>query len=102
DRVDVPNNELFRRAKCDKNIAAFLSFSPIFYWEQTTYKYFTEIRFIDLRYRSKGYYPFVAVVHIDHDFQILSSYTGWIFSEHKLQTKLHTTNKQYTKTLKTE
>lgn len=91
-RTPLPDNELFQVATKDKNISAFLSFSPIYRWETSRSKYFTEIRFIDLRYNTKGYYPFVAVVHIDSDLNILSSYTGWIFSEHKLQSKLFTSN----------
>lgn len=88
ERVSLPNIKLIDVAKKDKNIAAFLSFSPIYRWEITENERFTEIRLIDLRYRSKGYYPFVAVVQIDHDFNVLNSYTGWIFSEGTLQKKL--------------
>ena len=47
-----------------------------------------EVRFIDLRYRSKDYYPFVAVVQLNTDLKIINSYTGWIFSEEKLRKKL--------------
>lgn len=88
ERVPLPQSELIDLAKTDKNIAAFLSFSPIYRWEITENERFTEIRLIDLRYRSKGRYPFVAVVQIDADLNILNSYTGWIFSERTLQKKL--------------
>lgn len=84
----LPNNQIIQTSKQDQNIAAFLSFSPIYRWEMTEYHATTEVRFIDLRYRSKGHYPFVAVVKLDHELNIVSSYTGWIFSEHKLQLKL--------------
>lgn len=84
----LPNNQIIQTSKQDQNIAAFLSFSPIYRWEMTEYHATTEVRFIDLRYRSKGHYPFVAVVKLDHELNIVSSYTGWIFSEHKLQHKL--------------
>ena len=47
--------------------------------------HYYEVRFIDLRYRSKDYYPFVAIVQLDHNLNIISSYTGWIFSEEKLR-----------------
>ncbi|MFD1360717.1 metal-dependent hydrolase [Lentibacillus salinarum] len=87
-KVPLPNNDLFQLAKRDKNIAAFLSFSPVYRWEQREYDDFTEIRMIDLRYRSNERYPFVAVVQIDDNMHILTSYTGWIFSERKLQNKL--------------
>ncbi|MGG4178678.1 metal-dependent hydrolase [Virgibacillus pantothenticus] len=88
-RVPLPDTELIEVAKTDKNIAAFLSFSPVYRWEINEYKDYTEVRFIDLRYRSKGHYPFVAVVQIDDSLRITSSYTGWIFSERKLQNKLY-------------
>ncbi|CDQ42089.1 MULTISPECIES: metal-dependent hydrolase [Virgibacillus] len=89
ERVPLPDTPIIEIAKKDKNISAFLSFSPIYRWEINDYDDFTEVRFIDLRYRSKGHYPFVAVVQIDDNMQIISSYTGWIFSEKKLQNKLY-------------
>lgn len=92
EKVPLPDSTIMELAKKDKNISAFLSFSPVYRWEVTDYDDFTEVRFIDLRYRSKGYYPFVAVVQIDDNMRIMSSYTGWIFSEHKLQSKLYIGN----------
>ncbi|MGY0692525.1 metal-dependent hydrolase [Virgibacillus sp. FSP13] len=87
-KIPLPNTKLMNLAQANKNVAAFLSFSPVYRWEINTFDDFTEVRFIDLRYRSKGHYPFVAVVHVDDNFRILSSYTGWIYSEQKLQNKL--------------
>ncbi|SDC05029.1 inner membrane protein [Pelagirhabdus alkalitolerans] len=88
ERIPVPNNKLMATAKTDRNVAAFLSFSKVYRWEQVEYDDYTEVRFIDLRYRSKSHYPFVAVVKISEDLEILNSYTGWVFSEDKLQDKL--------------
>ncbi|MBU5595650.1 metal-dependent hydrolase [Amphibacillus sp. MSJ-3] len=88
DRKPLPNNEFIRVAKSDPNVSAFLSFSKVYRWELTEGQDYTEVRFIDLRYRSKDHYPFVAVVKITKDYQILKSYTGWVFSEQKLQDKL--------------
>ncbi|WLR51260.1 metal-dependent hydrolase [Bacillus tianshenii] len=88
DKVPVPNIPLIHEAKKDDNLSAFLSFSPVYRWEVDEYNDHYEVRFIDLRYRSKGYYPFVAVVQLDQDLNIVSSYTGWIFSEEKLMKKL--------------
>ncbi|MDA7026628.1 metal-dependent hydrolase [Bacillus sp. CLL-7-23] len=88
-RVPVPDSTVMRTAKQDKNISAFLSFSPVYKWEIDTYQDHYQVRFIDLRYRSKGHYPFVAIARIDRDsLELISSYTGWIFSEEKLQKKL--------------
>lgn len=92
EKVPLPDHLLFDIAKKDSNISAFLSFSPVYHWEINEFKDYTEIRFIDLRYRSKGRYPFVAVVHMNEDMEITSSFTGWIFSEWKLQHKLNLSN----------
>lgn len=91
DRLPIPNHPLFNLAVKDPNISAFLSFSPIYHWEMTEYEDYMEVRFIDLRYRSKGRYAFVAIAKIDHDMNINSSFTGWVFSEWKLQDKLQVT-----------
>lgn len=91
DRLPLPTEEkVVKVAMTDSNMRAFTSFSPTYRWVIDELKddgY--EVRLIDLRYRSKGYYPFVAVVHLDDEYNILNSYTGWIFSEQKLQKKLH-------------
>ncbi|WP_044895133.1 metal-dependent hydrolase [Bacillus alveayuensis] len=88
EKCPIPNTPIIEAAKKDENIAAFLSFSPVYRWEVNEYSDHYEVRFTDLRYRSKGYYPFVAVVQLDLDLNIVSSYTGWIFSEGKLRKKL--------------
>lgn len=87
-RIPVPKTPVIEAAKKDPNISAFLSFSPVYRWEVDEYDHYYEVRFIDLRYRSNGHYPFVAVVQLDHDLNPISSYTGWVFSEKKLRKKL--------------
>ncbi|MDY0406878.1 metal-dependent hydrolase [Virgibacillus sp. 179-BFC.A HS] len=87
-KVPLPKTEIMDLVSSDSNISAFLSFSPVYRWEINEYDDYTEIRFIDLRYRSKGYYPFVAVVQVDKNKHIMNSYTGWIYSERKLKRKL--------------
>lgn len=84
----MPSDEIMLVAKCDHNIQAFLSFSPIYRWELTQLANQIDLRFIDLRYRKDNYYPFVAVITLDSNLNKLNSYTGWIFSEKKLQKKL--------------
>ncbi|PLR66616.1 MULTISPECIES: metal-dependent hydrolase [Bacillaceae] len=88
DRVPVPQTKIIQAAEQDENISAFLSFSPVYRWEIDEYSDHYEVKFIDLRYRSKGHYPFVAIVQLDQDLNIVSSYTGWIFSDEKLRKKL--------------
>ncbi|MEK4487139.1 metal-dependent hydrolase [Psychrobacillus sp. FSL H8-0484] len=88
DRVPLPETALVKAALKDRNLSAFTSFSPIFRWEITKFEHIHEVRLIDLRYRNNDYYPFVAVVHLNEELEILNSYTGWIFSEDKLRKKL--------------
>ncbi|MEK3887624.1 metal-dependent hydrolase [Bacillus sp. FSL K6-3431] len=88
-RVPVPDSSIIVAARADKNISAFLSFSPIYRWEITEFDGYYEVRFIDLRYRSNGHYPFVAIVQLDLNLEMITSYTGWIFSEEKLRKKLN-------------
>jgi inner membrane protein len=88
EKCPLPDDPVIEAAKKDENVAAFLSFSPVYRWELNEYNDHYEVRFTDLRYRSKDYYPFVAVVQLDRDLNIVSSYTGWIFSEGKLRKKL--------------
>ncbi|WP_274308117.1 metal-dependent hydrolase [Solibacillus daqui] len=85
----IPKTALVTAALKDPNIDAFLSFSPIHRWEIAEIENgLSELRLIDLRYRSNDHYPFVAVAHLDQDLNIVNSYTGWIFSEEKLMKKL--------------
>ncbi|MBS4175163.1 metal-dependent hydrolase [Bacillus sp. FJAT-49736] len=88
-KIPVPKTPEIEAAKKDKNLSAFLSFSPIFRWEvKEKNDHSFEVRFIDLRYRSKGHYPFVAIVQLDEDLNIMGSYTGWIYNKEKLRKKL--------------
>lgn len=85
----LPDNPIFNKATEDDNFKSFLSFSPIYRVEMREIENdLTEVRLIDLRYRSNNRYPFVAVAQISPTLEIVNSYTGWIFSEEKLQTKL--------------
>ncbi|MCM3410717.1 metal-dependent hydrolase [Metabacillus litoralis] len=47
-----------------------------------------EVRWIDLRFRHNHHYPYMAVVKLDKNLQVISSYTGWIYQSKKLQQKL--------------
>lgn len=85
----IPDTKVINAARKDSNLDAFLSFSPSYRWEIEEKDDITEVRFVDLRYRSKGHYPFVAIVQLDQQLEIISSYTGWVFSEEALQKKLN-------------
>ena len=75
-------------AMSDKNIKAFTSFSPIYRWSCHKIGDICEVRLIDLTLPKQRLLSFVAVAHIDKELNVINSYTGWIFSEDKLQKKL--------------
>ncbi|MEK4090708.1 MULTISPECIES: metal-dependent hydrolase [unclassified Viridibacillus] len=85
----LPDTPLFHAALEDSNLAAFVSFSPLYRWEVSELENnYHEVRLIDLRYRSENHYPFVAVALLNDNHDVIQSYTGWIFSEDKLRKKL--------------
>lgn len=85
----LPQTEIVSAALRDVNFQSFISFSPIYRWEISELENgLTEVRLIDLRYRSNNRYPFVAVAHVNEDAKVVNSFTGWVFTEEKLQKKL--------------
>ncbi|SDY33855.1 inner membrane protein [Evansella caseinilytica] len=84
----IPDNVIINAARIDENLRAFLSFSPAYRWEVTEETHGYSVKFVDLRYRSKGHYPFIALVRLDPSLNIVSSYTGWIYNNETLQRKL--------------
>ncbi|WP_096187914.1 metal-dependent hydrolase [Evansella halocellulosilytica] len=84
----IPDDPIINAARKDDNLHAFLSFSPAYRWEVSKETHGYTVKFVDLRYRSKGYYPFIAIVRLDKNLNILSSYTGWIYNTETLQRKL--------------
>ena len=65
EREPIPKIPEVKAAMQDKNIKAFTSFSPIYRWSVSKIGDLCEVRLIDLSYRSKDYYPFVAIAHVD-------------------------------------
>ncbi|MBU9719865.1 MULTISPECIES: metal-dependent hydrolase [Bacillaceae] len=84
----IPDDPIINAACKDQNLHAFLSFSPAYHWQVTEEDHGFTVKFVDLRYRSKGHYPFIAIVRLDENLSILSSYTGWIYNNETLQRKL--------------
>ncbi|MBB5174630.1 metal-dependent hydrolase [Texcoconibacillus texcoconensis] len=84
----IPDHPIINAALYDDNLSAFLSFSPTYRWELFTEEHGYTVKFTDLRYRSKGHYPFVAIVQLDESYTPISSYTGWVYNKETLQRKL--------------
>ncbi|WP_020006156.1 metal-dependent hydrolase [Salinicoccus albus] len=89
-KSDPLEAEIFKSVKKDSNFKAFTFFSSIYRYEISELSEDrVEVRYIDLRYLKDGHYPFVCILQIDKDdFTVRHSYTGWVFSESKLQKKL--------------
>ena len=79
--------EIHDIVKFDKNLRTFIFFSSIYRYElKELDDNKMEVRFIDLRYLKNGHYSFVAIMIIDLDKKTVEhSYTGWVFSEERLQ-----------------
>lgn len=90
EKIGPLEGELFEAVKDDKNFISFTFFSSIYRYEIKEISNDTvEVRYIDLRYLKDGHYPFVCIMHLDKDdYEVQSSYTGWVYSETKLQQKL--------------
>lgn len=88
ERKPFPEKQYMQYAIHDKNFKAFINFSSIYRWTVTETTNGYELRFIDLRYLKNGHYSFVAILGLNETYHVTHSYTGWVFSEDKLQKKL--------------
>ncbi|UWE03978.1 metal-dependent hydrolase [Laceyella sacchari] len=62
-------------------IKAFLDFTSYGYPEVRKRAYGYEVRWLDVRYHSKKHFPFLAVALLDHEYNIIYSFVGWINQE---------------------
>lgn len=85
-----PENECIAIAKQNFKVQAYLSFTSFAHVEVKEHDFGYEVRWFDLRYRSKhGHYMFVAVVYLDQSKNIRDSFVGWIHrGEEQLAKKL--------------
>lgn len=92
DRHD-PNCKIIKASLSDENVQHFLANSKhthaLFFPTKSGF----EVRWIDLRFRNKNHYPYMAIVKLDREHNILSSYTGWVHHAKNLNEKLYPSNK---------
>lgn len=93
DRFNIEDKlpeHLYQTIKEDSNFKAFTFFSSIYRYETKTISDdLIEVRYIDLRYLKEGHYPFVCILNVERKTnKVVHSYTGWVFTENKLQKKL--------------
>lgn len=77
----------------DKNVVHFLANSTHTHALIVPGSTEVEVRWLDLRFRNKNHYPYMAVAKINNHNEIISSYTGWVHRSKRLENKLVPTNK---------
>jgi inner membrane protein len=87
DNVKCDDHPAVERSKSNPDVAALLYYSSYACAEVREHRWGYEVRWADVRYRHRKQYPFVAVVHMDKQFNELDSYVGWV-SESRLGKKL--------------
>ncbi|MCD9023921.1 metal-dependent hydrolase [Cohnella silvisoli] len=74
-------------SKQSADVQAFLSVTPFPCGHVKQQSWGFEVRWVDIRYRYRRQYPFVAVVLMDLSFAPLQSYVGWL-SDERLEKRL--------------
>lgn len=74
-------------SKQHPDVQAFLSVTPYPCGHVISQSWGFEVRWVDIRYRYRKQYPFVAVVTMDSAFVPLQSYVGWL-SDERLEKRL--------------
>jgi inner membrane protein len=89
-----PNCQIIKASLLDKNVKHFLANSKHIHALYFPTPSGSEVRWIDLRFRNKDHYPYMAIVKLDQAQNIIASYTGWVHHSRKLNDMLHQTNKR--------
>jgi inner membrane protein len=90
----MKNENLIENASKDQKVQDYLASTDYAYTQVTEKDYGYEVRWFDLRFRNKQTYPYIAVVSLNQEGNILSSYTGWIYENKTLYKKLQLSNHQ--------
>lgn len=88
DKASCSDHPAVEASKEHPDIASFLYFSSFACAEVRQHDFGFEVRWVDVRYRHRKQYPFVAVLLCDHQLRPLDSYVGWL-SETRLEKKMH-------------
>ncbi|MGG1517503.1 metal-dependent hydrolase [Paenibacillus oryzisoli] len=87
DTVTSAEHPAVEASKQHEDIQALLYFSSFAAAEVKTHRWGYEVRWADVRYRHRKQYPFVGVLLMDHNYEVLDSYVGWV-NDSKLGKKL--------------
>ena len=74
-------------SKTHPDIASFLYFTSYACADVREHAWGYEVRWVDVRYRHRKQYPFVAMVLMDRHYRPIDSYVGWL-SHSRLEKKL--------------
>lgn len=87
ERIACDDHPAVQASKNHRDIAAFLYFTSFACADLKEHSWGYEVRWMDVRYRHRKQYPFVAVLLMNHDFEPLDSYIGWL-SDNRLEKRL--------------
>lgn len=87
DEVHGDQHPAVEASRKQADIAAFLYYSSFALAEVRDHPGGYEVRWVDVRYRHRKQYPFIAVAVLDHQYRPIDSYVGWV-SDSRLEKKL--------------
>ncbi|MBW5447254.1 metal-dependent hydrolase [Cohnella sp. CFH 77786] len=90
DTLTCDNHPAVEASKSHPDVQAFLGITPFPCASVRQQSWGYEVRWVDIRYRYRRQYPFVAVVLMDFSYVPLQSYVGWL-SEERLEKRLRMT-----------
>jgi inner membrane protein len=76
-RNDQTHLATLKSKECN-DVASFLSFTSYGYPQVLTKENGYEVKWLDVRYYHKKQFPFVAVAHLDQNYNIVGSFIGWL------------------------
>ncbi|WEK53442.1 MAG: metal-dependent hydrolase [Candidatus Cohnella colombiensis] len=87
DHMKSEQHPAIEASKQHNDVQAFLEVTPFPCSQLRPQSWGYEVRWVDIRYRNRKQYPFVAVVMMDFSFVPFQSYVGWL-SDDRLEKRL--------------
>jgi inner membrane protein len=87
DEVECESHPAITASRTHADVAAFLYFTSYACAEIKEHSWGYEVRWVDVRYRHRKQYPFVAVLLMDKQYNTMDSYVGWL-NEDRLEKRL--------------
>ncbi|MFD1738434.1 metal-dependent hydrolase [Bacillus salitolerans] len=85
---EITNHQLVQIARQDKKVRDFLSSTNYAHVLVINQPNGYEVRWFDLRFRSRNHYPFMASVKLNQNLEISTSYMGWVHQPNEVGKKL--------------